>query len=175
MNTDARESRCRKIGLCNLGGWKKKKGSSSEVEGRERGKGAERLSNYPFKPNLRCCLKLTYANEVAKSHWGPRWLRLYRSKIGFHTLSQYHQTQIRNCWKSARGNLQGRAIFFHMKSWYCFVGFYFFSSAESREKKVFTLTQRPSLQSASGLSKSLWKHSSATWRTLPSVDMKEPF
>lgn len=68
MNTDARESRCRKIGLCNLGGLKKKKGSSSEVEERRREKGEGRLSNYPFKPNLRCCLKLTYANEVAKSH-----------------------------------------------------------------------------------------------------------
>lgn len=31
-----------------------------------------RLSNYPFKPNLRCCLKLTYANEVTKSHRGPQ-------------------------------------------------------------------------------------------------------
>lgn len=62
--------------------------------GRAERRGAGRLSNYPFKPNLRCCLKLTYANEVAKSHRGPQWLRRYRSKIGFHILSQNYQMQI---------------------------------------------------------------------------------
>lgn len=97
LNTDARESRCRKIHLCNLG-WKKIQRWGGREEGAKR-RGAGRLSNYPFKPNLRCCLKLTYANEVAKSHWGSRWLRLYRSKIGFHILSQYYQMQIRKCGK----------------------------------------------------------------------------
>lgn len=97
LNTDARESRCRKIHLCNLG-WKKIQRWGRRKEGAKR-RGAGRLSNYPFKPNLRCCLKLTYANEVAKSHWGSQWLRLYRSKIGFHILSQYYQMQILNCGK----------------------------------------------------------------------------
>lgn len=90
LNTDAPESRCWKIHLYNLGG---KKDRAAERMGGKRW-GAGRLSNYPFKPNLRCCLKLTYANEEAESHWGLRWLRLYRSKIGFHILSQYYQMQI---------------------------------------------------------------------------------
>lgn len=76
----AREGRRWKIDLCNLVG-NKKKGTvvrQKRVGGEER-RGAGRLSNYPFKPNLRCCLKLTYANEVAKSHGdsestGTRWV-----------------------------------------------------------------------------------------------------
>lgn len=50
-------------------------------------RGVRRLSNYPLKPNLRCCLKLTYANDVAKSHG-----RLGGSEIGFRFLSRRHQS-----------------------------------------------------------------------------------
>lgn len=90
-STDAWESRCQKIHLYKPGG---KKIQRWGRRGRAERRGAGRLSNYPFKPNLRCCLKLTYANEVAKSHRGPQWLTRYRSKIGFHILSQNYQIQI---------------------------------------------------------------------------------
>lgn len=75
---DLTQSRRRKIRLCN----------AAETEAGRRG--ASRLSNYPLKPNLRCCLKLTYANEVAKSHGRPR--RLGGSEIGLRVLSRRHRS-----------------------------------------------------------------------------------
>lgn len=83
-------SHCWKIHLYNLVGekWKREK--------RMKGKRwvARRLSNYPFKPNLRCCLKLTYANGKAGWQLGLQWLRFHCSEISFHILSQYYQMQI---------------------------------------------------------------------------------
>lgn len=71
-------SRRRKLRLCNAVG--------IAVGAGRRGTG--RLSNYPLKPNLRCCLKLTYANETAKSR---RRRRLDGSQIGFRVLSRRHR------------------------------------------------------------------------------------
>lgn len=73
-------SRRRKLRLCNAVG--------IAVGAGRRGTG--RLSNYPLKPNLRCCLKLTYANETAKSRRRRR-RRLDGSQIGFRVLSRRHR------------------------------------------------------------------------------------
>lgn len=72
---------------------------------------ARRLSNYPFKPNLRCSLKLTYANGEAGWQRGLLWLRLHYSEISFHILSQYYQMQILWRHQNAHCNFLQEAFF----------------------------------------------------------------
>lgn len=95
-------SRRRKLRLCNAVG-------IAVAAGR---RGTGRLSNYPLKPNLRCCLKLTYANETAKSRGRRR--RIDGSQIGSRVLSRRHRRRNRNALPMSRCHITCWCDVFHL-------------------------------------------------------------